>query len=92
MPTIIAAAVISTGRSRVMPAESAAWKALIPVWRNSRANVTSRIEFAEATPTAMMDPISDGTLIVVPVTNSISRMPAPAPGSANTTASGSRKL
>jgi hypothetical protein len=64
----------------------------MPVARNSRANVTSRIEFAEATPIAMIDPISDGTLIVVPATNSISRMPVPAPGSANKTASGSRKL
>mgnify|MGYP003694711733 CR=1 FL=1 len=41
----------------------------------SRANVTSRMEFAEATPTAMMAPISEGTLSVVPVTNSIVRMP-----------------
>ena len=33
----------------------------------SRAKVTSRIEFAEATPTAMIAPIKDGTLKVVPV-------------------------
>ena len=33
----------------------------------SRPKVTSRIELAEATPTAMIAPISDGTLSVVPV-------------------------
>ena len=37
---------------------------------------------AVATPMHMMAPISDGTLSVVPVTNSIHRMPAIAPGSA----------
>ena len=41
----------------------------------SRAKVTSRIEFAEATPTAMIAPISEGTLSVVPVMNSIVTMP-----------------
>src|SRR5580692_11172303 len=92
IPTTIAAAVISTGRRRVVPADKAAWKALAPAWRCSRANVTSRIEFAEATPIAMIAPISDGTLSVVPVTNSINRIPAPAPGNARMTANGSRKL
>ena len=67
MPTIIAAAVISTGRIRVRPAEIAASKALMPASCCSRAKVTSRIELAEATPTAMIAPISDGTLKVVPV-------------------------
>ena len=38
--------------------------------------------FAVATPMHMMEPISDGTLKVVWVTNSIQRMPARAPGSA----------
>ena len=57
MPTIIAAAVISTGRIRVRPAEIAASRALMPASCCSRANVTSRIELAEATPT---------TLLVVP--------------------------
>ncbi len=37
---------------------------------------------AVATPIDMIDPISDGTLSVVRVTNSIQRMPAIAPGSA----------
>jgi len=56
MPTIIAAAVISRRRNRVRLAEMAASKALIPASRCSRANVTSRIELAEATPTAMIAP------------------------------------
>lgn len=56
MPTIIAAAVIRTGRNRVVPADSAASKALIPASRCSLAKVTSRIEFAEATPIAMISP------------------------------------
>ena len=67
MPTIIAAAVISTGRIRVCPAAIAASNALMPASCCSRANVTSKIEFAEATPTAMIAPISDGTFRVVPV-------------------------
>src|SRR5438046_824340 len=59
------AAVISTGRMRVCPAEIAALRALIPANCCSRAKVTSRIEFAEATPTAMIAPIREGTLSVV---------------------------
>ena len=68
MPTIIAAAVISTGRMRVRPARIAASNAFMPACCCSRAKVTSRMEFADATPTAMMAPIRDGTLSVVPVT------------------------
>src|SRR5262249_25556007 len=67
MPTIIAAAVISTGRIRVRPASIAACRAVRPASCCSRAKVTSRMEFAEATPTAMIAPISDGTLSVVPL-------------------------
>src|SRR6266851_2565884 len=74
MPTIIAAAVISTGRIRVWPALSAASKAECPLSCCSRAKVTSRIEFADATPTAMIAPISDGTFSVVPVMKSIVTM------------------
>ena len=75
MPTIIAAAVISTGLIRVCPASIAASKADLPASCCSRAKVTSRMEFAEATPTAMIAPINEGTLSVVPVMNSIVRMP-----------------
>ena len=92
MPTIIAAAVINTGRSRVVPADKAASKALCPARRYSRAKVTSKMEFAEATPIDMIAPMTDGTLRVVPVTNSNSKIPTPAPGKARMTASGSRKL
>jgi hypothetical protein len=52
---------------RVRPARIAASNAFMPACCCSRAKVTSRIEFAEATPIAMMAPISDGTLRVVPV-------------------------
>jgi hypothetical protein len=65
MPTIMAAAVISTGRKRVTPADSAASKALMPASRCSRAKVTSRIEFADAIPIAIMAPISEGTCFAI---------------------------
>ena len=55
----------------------------------SRAKVTSRIEFAEATPTAMIAPISEGTFSVVPVMNSIVTMPQNVAGSARITTNGS---
>ena len=45
--------------------------------------------FDVATPIAMMQPISAGTLMVVPVTNSAQRIPASAPGSAIRMMSGS---
>ena len=76
MPTTIAAAVISTGRMRVWPASTAARNALLPLSCCSRANVTSRMEFAEATPTAMIAPISEGTLRVVVNTKNPSVPPA----------------
>lgn len=92
MPTIIAAAVIRTGRILVRPALSAAWNAECPFNCSSRANVTSRIEFAEATPTAMIAPISEGTFSVVPVMNSIVKMPHKVAGSAMMTTKGSPKF
>src|SRR5580704_3259386 len=92
MPTTIAAAVISTGRMRVWPASTAARNALLPLSCCSRANVTSRMEFAEATPTAMIAPISEGTLSVVPVMNSIVMMPQKVAGSARITTNGSPEI
>jgi len=53
------------------------------------AKVMSRTLFAVATPRAMMLPISDGTLNVVWVVNSIHTIPQSAPGSAITITSGS---
>ena len=82
MPMIIASAVMITGRRRVLPAESAAWCASWPAFRWSFAKVTTRMEFAVATPTLMMEPISEGTLRVVLVTNSIQMIPHRAPGRA----------
>ena len=82
MPTIIARAVISTGRSRVDPAARAALRASCPSRRWSLAKVTIRMLLAVATPMHMIAPIRAGTLRVVRVRNSIQRMPASAPGSA----------
>src|SRR5947207_3681776 len=84
MPMIMASAVIMTGRNRVNPAESAASCALFECGpqRSSLANVTTRMLFAVATPMAMIAPMSEGTLSVVPVTNNIQIMPQSAPGGA----------
>jgi len=92
MPTIMAAAVISTGRIRVCPASMAAWNAVLPASCCSRAKVTSRMEFAEATPTAMMAPIKEGTLKLVPVMNSTVTIPHSVAGSAKITTNGSPKF
>ena len=62
MPTIIARAVINTGRSRVDPAASAAPRASSPSRRCSFAKVTIRMLLAVATPMHMIAPIRAGTL------------------------------
>src|SRR5262249_17408315 len=54
---------------------------VLPASCCSRAKVTSRMEFAEATPTAMMAPIREGTLKLVPVMNSIVTIPHSVAGS-----------
>ena len=46
------------------------------------AKLTTRIEFDTEMPTVMIAPISDTTLIVVPVSASIQMMPISAPGTA----------
>ena len=92
IPTIMAAAVISTGRTRVWPASRAARNALRPLSCCSRANETSRIEFAEATPTAIIAPINDGTLRVVSVMNNMVTMPHKVAGRASITTKGSPKF
>ena len=66
--------------------------AVLPASCCSRAKVTSRMEFAEATPTAMMAPIRDGTFSVVPVMNSMVTMPQKVAGSARSTTNGSPKF
>ena len=88
----MAAAVISTGRIWVWPASRADRNALLPLSCCSRAKVTRRMEFAEATPTAMIAPISEGTLRLVPVMNSIVTMPHKVAGSARITTKGSPKF
>src|SRR5947208_5771756 len=91
MPMIIASAVMTTGRNRVKPAESAAsceFFGLSPQ-RSSLAKLTTKILFAVATPMAIIAPMSDGTLRVVPVMKSIQMMPHNAPGSAMMMTNGS---
>ena len=61
-----------------------------PSRRSRSANVTSRIEFATAIPIAMIAPMNDCTLSVVPVTNSISTTPHSTAGMVSTIASASR--
>ena len=82
MPMIIASAVISTGRSRVLPASIAASITVMSglAARTSLAKLTTRIELDTPMPTAMMAPIRDMTLMVVPVSASIHRMPIRRPG------------
>ena len=82
MPTIMASAVISTGRSRVNPALTAASTEFFPSFICEAAKVTSRMLLEVATPMHMMAPISEGTFRVVPVRNSIQAIPARAPGNA----------
>jgi len=86
---IMASAVISTGRIRVAPASSAADSAGSPSRIRCRANETTRMLLAVATPMVMMAPVSAGTLSVVPVRNSIQAIPANAAGNALTMISGS---
>ena len=83
MPSTIANAVISTGLRRVLADSKAASIGETSFsTRMSLAKLTNRIEFDVAIPIAMIDPISDSTLIVVPVMASIHRIPINAPGTA----------
>ncbi len=89
----MAPAVISTGRRRVSPALIAASIAEQPVAsRCSLAKVTSRIEFADAMPTDMIAPNSEGIEKVVPVMNRLAVMPQKASGRAASTTKGSPQL
>src|SRR5882757_5359336 len=93
MPTIIAKAVMMMGRRRVEPAETAASTAVRPRCLCSPlAKVTSRMEFAVATPIDMMAPMRLGTLKVVCVRNSAQTMPQNAPGRAQMMMNGSSQL
>ena len=77
---------------RVRPAEIAASNAVMPASCCSRAKVTSRIELADATPIAMIAPISDGTLSVVLVTYSMVMIPQNVAGNARITTNGSPQV
>ena len=65
MPITIAIAVIKIGRVRVQPASIAASSDERANSIRSAAKVTSKIEFAVATPIDMIAPISEGTLKVL---------------------------
>ena len=68
MPAIMARLVIRIGRSATgCPVTAAASAGCPPVRRLSSANVTSRIALATATPMAMIAPMNDCRLSVVPV-------------------------
>src|SRR4029078_9633603 len=84
MPMIIASAVIRTGRSRVLPDSITASNGVSDSFRERRslAKATTRIEFDTDMPTAMMAPISDITLMVVPVSANVQMMPSNAAGNA----------
>jgi hypothetical protein len=82
MPMIMARAVMMTGRKRVVPASSTAWRAFLSSAILSLAKEMTRMLLAVATPMHMMAPIKAGTLSVVPVRNNIQTMPASAPGNA----------
>ncbi len=89
----MAEAVISTGRRRVLPAIRAASTGEQPVAsRCSLAKVTSRIEFALATPTDMIAPNRAGMEKAVPVRNRLITMPQKASGSAAMTTKGSTQV
>src|SRR5260221_10561649 len=85
MPRIIARAVIITGRSRVLPARSAASRGDEPSAILSLAKVTIRMLFAVATPTVIIAPISAGTERRGPGGESNPATPPRAPGRAGRT-------
>ena len=90
MPAIIAHAVIRIARMRLVPPCSADAVESPPSCRRISANVTNRIELATATPIAMIAPMKDCTLSVVPVTASITATPHSTAGTVASTASASR--
>jgi hypothetical protein len=90
MPAIMARLVIKTGRNRLRAPSTAASPAPAPVNRLRSAKVTSRMALATATPTAMMLPIADWILSVLPVSQSITTIPASTAGRVDNTARESR--
>ena len=66
-PRSVAIVVMSIGRRRPIPASHADVSGSIPCWRLVRAKLTTRTEFAVATPRLMIAPIKAGTLKVVNV-------------------------
>ena len=91
MPAPIAQVVMRMGRRREV-AEERAEAAGSAVRRRSRsAKVTRRMALAMATPTAMIAPIADWRLRVVPVNFSARTTPASTPGTAAITTKARRR-
>ena len=62
----------------------------MPAARDRSANVAKRMAFAVATPRAMIAPMNDWRLSVVPVASSITATPASTAGTGATATSASR--
>ena len=77
------------GASCPPPAPPRSARQLVARLRTSLAKFTRRMLFETAMPTAMIAPMKDSTLSVVPVTASIHRMPTSAPGTATMMMKGS---
>lgn len=90
MPAIIARLVIRIGRSRSAAACRAAPSAGRPPRRSRSANDTRRIALAVDTPRAMIAPMKDWRLSVVPVIRSATATPTITTGAPDTAISASR--
>ena len=86
MPKIMAVAVMRIARRRPLAPSRAASSERPAFVAERSAKVTNRIELATAMPMAMMAPMNDCTLSVVPVTSSISRTPHSTAGMVSTIA------
>ena len=90
MPASIAQLVMRMGRSRPCAPSTAASAASAPPRRLRSAKVTSKMALATATPMAMIAPMNDWMLSVVPVRSRNTATPATTAGSAATATTASR--
>ena len=80
MPAIMAQLVMRIGRNRPRAPATAAAAGSAPSLRLRSAKVTSRMALATATPIAMIAPMNDWMLSVVPVSQSATTTPATTAG------------
>ena len=90
MPKIIAAVVMTIGRSRIRPASRIAVRRSLPSPRAWFTKSISRMPFFVTRPMSMMMPIMDMTLIVPLVHHRASDTPSSESGSENMMANGCR--